>query len=452
MHNTNHTENNIIKAHNFNKLILPDGTLCDTDGRVTRTNNNMIVLGTSGGGKTRSVVIPNILAANDSMIIADPKGSLYKKYRSYLESFGYRVSRLDLIDPEQSDHYNPLAYVSTSDEIMRLAHMISYSNVDTSAGLGVRSPDPFWDRASELMLSALIGYIIESVDIGTMSMNKLNFRELISIMEKIDASEMEDCGTCELDRIMEQHSRDYHAKRNEISWACRQWRKFRQTPEKTFNCILITTNALLATLDTKGVQHMMCRDFMDIGSIGEEPTAIFVEMSDTDRSKDLLANIFFTQAMSELCRCADSQPEYRLKRPVRFILDDFGTTCRIDNFDRMISNIRSRNISATIVLQSLSQLEAGYGESAHTIIDNCDTLIYMGGNDIDTAEYISRRSSRSLKSILAMPVGTHWQFRRGQPPKLCDTVDLSEYRFYESVDKAGLMMLEKMKSAARLSS
>ena len=448
MQNVKEIENNIFKAHLENKMILPDGSLCGTDGRMTRINNNVIVLGTSGGGKTRSVVIPNILAANESMIIADPKGCLYKEYHKYLESYGYRATRLNLIDPEQSDYYNPLSYVSTSDEIMRLAHMISYANVGTTAGESVRSADPFWDRASELLLSALIGYIIESVSIGTRNITKLNFRELISVMEKIDATEMEDLGTCELDKIMEKHSREYHLKNNELSWACRQWRKFRQTPEKTFNSILITTNAMLATLDTRGIQHLMCRDGMDMGHIGENPTAVFVEMSDTDRSKDLLANIFFSQAMSELCRYADAQPEHRLKRPVRFILDDFGTVCRIDNFERMISNIRSRNISAMIVLQSLSQLEAGYGASAHTIIDNCDTLLYMGGNDIDTAEYISRRSSRSLKSILAMPVGTHWQFRRGQPARLCETVDLNEYRYHEKQKQTTFMLFENTRKGA----
>ena len=436
----------IFYAHVKKQMILPDGTRCDTDGKQTRINNNVIVLGTSGGGKTRSVVIPNILAAHESMIIADPKGSLFKEYHHYLESYGYRVSRLNLIDPENSNCYNPLAYVSTSDEIMRLAHMICYADGGASAGRTVGSYDPFWDRASELFLSALIGYLVEAVEIGVLDTSKRTFTELIRIIEMIDADEMEMHGTCELDKIIESHSKDYCKEKQVESWAFRQWRKFRQTPVKTFNTILITTNALLTTLDTTGVQHLISRDEMMMEYIGVYPTAIFVETSDTDRSKDLLANIFYSQAMSELCRYADEQTDHCLKMPVRFILDDFGTTSRIDNFERMISNIRSRKISAMIVLQSLSQLEAGYGASAHTIIDNCDTLLYMGGNDLDTAAYISRRSAKSLKSTLAMPVGTHWQFRRGQPPKLCDTIDLSEYRYAEKRSYINRKLIEPFKN------
>jgi type IV secretion system protein VirD4 len=191
----------------------------------------------------------------------------------------------------------------------------------------------------------------------------------------------------------------------------------------------MTANAMLARIDTTGIRKMMSNDNVELCKIGSELTAIFVEISDTDRSKDLLANVFYSQAMSELCRSADNQPDHRLSVPVRFILDDFGTTSNIAGFENMISNIRSRRISAMIVIQSLSQLERRYGESSHTIIDNCDTMLYMGGNDVDTAEYIAKRCNKSLGTILSMPVGRHWQFRRGQKPKFCNTEDLSVYSF-----------------------
>lgn len=416
--------NAIYKAHAENKLILPDGSLVSKDGFKTRINNNIIVLGTSGGGKTRSAVIPNILAANESMIISDPKGSLYEQYEEYLESFGYRVAKLDLISPEKSDFYNPLQYVNTSDEILRLAHQICFSD-STSSG----RYDPFWDKADELLITALIAYLVESVRIGIKSPDNLTIAEMIRLFELIDANEMEESHTCDLDRELEEHKVFYFHKTKTESWAFRQWCKFRQVPDKTFNSILITANAMLATLDTTGMQKMMRKDNMMMDLIGQKPTAIFVEVSDTDRSKDLLANIFYTQTMTELCRIADEQPDHRLKVPVRFILDDFGTTSRIEGFQSMISNIRSRNISAMIVLQSLSQLAHGYSENAHTIVDNCDTLLYMGGNDLETAQYIARRSGKSLKNTLSMPVGMHRQFRRGQDAKLCETVDLSQYAF-----------------------
>lgn len=416
--------NAISEAHRSGNIILPDGSLVSSDGYITRVNNNIIVLGTSGGGKTRSVVIPNILAANESMIISDPKGSLYEQYGEYLESYGYRVSRLDLITPEHSDFYNPLEYTHTSDEVMRLAHQICYA--DGPAG---GNYDPFWDKADELLMTALIAYLTEKTEIDWLERGRKNISEVIRLLEKINANEMEEEHTCSLDKDFETHRRIYKQETQKDSWAYRQWIKFRQTPDNTLNSILITANAALASLDTQGIQRMMKKDNMMMNYIGEYPTAIFVEISDTDRSKDLLANVFYSQAMTELCRLADEQPDHRLKRPVRFILDDFGTTSRIEGFENMISNIRSRGISAMIVLQSLSQLVRGYGQSSHTIIDNCDTLLYMGGNDVDTAEYVSRRSNKSLKSILTMPVGKHWQFRRGQDAKYCDTVDLSAYSF-----------------------
>ncbi|WP_295091156.1 VirD4-like conjugal transfer protein, CD1115 family [Ruminococcus sp.] len=425
-----HIRNAISEAHEKNMLILPDGSLVSTDGHVTRLNNNIIALGTSGGGKTRSVVIPNILAANESMIISDPKGTLYELYGEYLESYGYRVLRLDLINPERSDGYNPLSYVQSSDEIIRLAHQICYSD-----GENYKSPDPFWDKADELLITALIAYLVESVKIGQTSCNGLNISEVIRLLELIDANEMEEKHTCVLDRELEYHKRMYRNKTGHESWAFRQWRKFRQTPDRTLDCILITTNAMLARLDTDGIKQMMQKDTMMMEMIGEIPTAIFVEVSDIDRSKDLLANIFYSQAMTELCKIADNQPDYHLKMPVRFILDDFGTTIRIEGFQNMISNIRSRGISAMIVLQSLSQLAHGYGTSAHTIIENCDTLLYMGGNDLETASYIAQRSGKSLKSTIAMPVGMHWQFRRGQDSKICNTIDLSEYSFCSKKQK-----------------
>ena len=415
--------NAIFTAHETKSIVLPDGSMFSSDGYVTRTNNNIIVLGTSGGGKTRSMVIPNILSATESMIISDPKGSLYEYYGDYLRSYGYRVVRLDLIDPEESCGYNPLDYVQTSDEIMCLTHQICFADGPSL------SIDPFWDRSTELLLSALIGYLVEQRETYMIYPSEVNIHEVITLLDKIDAAKMEEEQTCELDREFIVHSEQYSSLAHQESWAYRQWIKFRHVADKTLNCVLMTANAMLARIDTTGIRKMMRKDNVKLYNIGSELTAIFVEISDTDRSKDLLANVFYSQAMSELCKSADSQPDHRLSVPVRFILDDFGTTSNIAGFENMISNIRSRCISAMIVIQSLSQLERRYCESSHTIIDNCDTLLYMGGNDVDTAEYIAKRCNKSLGTILSMPVGRHWQFRRGQKPKFCDTEDLSVYSF-----------------------
>lgn len=407
----------ILQARKNKMMILPDGSMCEMDGIKTRLNNNVIVLGSSGGGKTRSTVIPNILSSVGSYIIADPKGNLYRKYHDYFKSQGYRVVHLDFIHPEKSDKYNPLAYARTSDEIMRLAHQIIYSERPTDGNY-----DPFWDKADEMLLSALIGFIAEG---GKCS--SPNIGGVIELMNKINAAEIEELKTCAMDRIISEHAADLLLNKNEDSWAYRQWSKFMQTPPRTMNTILICLNTALGRLDTSGIQTLMSGNDFSLYDVGKNKTAVFVEISDTDRSKDLLATTFYSQAMSELCNYADSRNDSKLPVSVRFILDDFGTNCRIEGFENMISNIRSRDISAMVIIQSLSQLYKGYGESSHTILDNCDTLLYMGGNDVSTAEYIAKRSNKPFKSIACMPVGTHWCFRRGQQPKFGETVDLSQY-------------------------
>ena len=406
----------ITQAHNTQQLILPDGSLSSLNSIKTRINNNVIVLATSGGGKTRSVMIPNILTAFWSYVISDPKGTLYKTYGRYLRRCGYKVLHLDLIHPERSDKYNPMKYLNSTDEIVKFAHLLVYANG------GGCSSDPFWDRATELLLSAIIAFVHErDGDAGT-------FSQLIDITRSIDANELDNGeGTCELDKVMAEHGRKYKSEHGKESWAHRQWLKFRATPVRTFNCVLITLHSLLTTLDTEEMQFMLCNDEMDITSIGKEKTAVFVEISDTDRSKDIIANTFYGQAMNKLCELADSLPDNRLPVPVRFILDDFGTNVRIEGFQNMISNIRSRNISTIIAIQSLAQLDAGYGANSQTIVDNCDTLLYMGGRDEDTINLISKLSNKPFNKIMEMPVSMHWKIQRGKPAEYCKTVDLSEY-------------------------
>ena len=172
----------------------------------------------------------------------------------------------------------------------------------------------------------------------------------------------------------------------------------------------------------------MKEDTIQITKIGREKTALFVVVSDTDRSMDNLVNLFFTQALNELCLYADTKCDnYRLPIDVRFILDDFATNCKIDNFERIISSIRSRGISTMLMIQSESQLEHAYGRAADTIIGNCDTYVYLGGNNLNTARAISLRCDIPLKKILYMPVSTNWIFRRGQMPVHGINLELEEY-------------------------
>lgn len=411
---------NIGKAHNLECGILPNGELFSLDSIKTRLNNNMVILGASGAGKTRSVVIPNLLSACGSYIIADPKGNLHKKYGEYMKRNGYKVIHLDFIHPDKSDRYNPLNYVRTTDDAMKLASQI------VSLGYGGKSAtnDPFWEKAAELLVSSLIGYFME----GGKDIDR-SVHGIAELLARIDPTVYEEKDSCEIDEIFESHSHNYYFRKGEESWAYAQYKKFKSTAPRTFGCIIITLQSMISAFDSLGMREMTTGDAqLNLKAIGKEKMVVFLSISDTDRSKDTIANIFYSQAMNELCSYADEECEdNRLPVPVRFILDDFGTNCRIHGFENMISNIRSRGISAVLILQSESQLEKGYGESSHTILDNCDTIAYMGGNDVETARMISERSNQPLHKILDMPLATNWVFRRGSSPKFSKTVDLSEY-------------------------
>ncbi len=418
---------NIRIAHENHAAVLPNGTLQSRICFETKCNNNILVVGASGSSKTRGVVAPNICAMSGSYVISDPKGNLFRQYAPMLEQYGYQIVHLNFIHPEYSQKYNPFVHLKNSDDIMKLSKMIIYSE---STG---KEPDPFWNNAGEMLLSTLINFLQEAHYLKTayhvpeFARWNHTILDIYTLLECINPDSISDGKICEIDthfHLLERIWKEYTGK---DSTACHLWKKFNQNPPKTLACVVMTVNAILAELDTAGIRHMLSGNDIVPETIGTQKTAVFVEISDTDRSKDLLANIFYSQVMNLLCSAADAQPDSRLSVPVQFILDDFGTNCRINSFENMISNIRSREISVMLILQSQTQLEAGYGVSAHTIMENCDTTIYMGGNDVMTAETIAKRCNTPVYRILNMPIGTNWIIRRGAEPVFGRTVDISEY-------------------------
>ena len=385
-----------------NEMIIAEGVSYSLNCYETKLNNNVLVVGTSGAGKTRSIVTPNLLQATGSYIVSDPKGNLYEKYGPYLKNQGYEVKKLDFTDPENSAHYNFFKYIRKTQDINKISHMIIYSK-----GQDGYKPDPFWDEASELLLQALIAYLYE----GFRS-SEQNLRSVQKLIDACNIDENDSGSATILDKLMEAHEKEY-----EDSYAVSQYKKFRVAAGKTLKSILISLNARIGQFDTPELRELTKYDTIRISGIGMKPTAVFVVVSDTDRSLDGLANLFFTQAMNELCWQADKRCKGNtLPVPVRFILDDFATNCNIAEFPRMIASIRSRGISTMLMIQSEAQLEEGYNKDARTIIGNCDTYVYLGGNDVDTAEAVARRCDVPLKKILNMPVETNWIFRRGQEP------------------------------------
>ena len=384
-----------------NDMILAQDRYYSLNCYETRVNNNVLVVGTSGSGKTRSIVTPNILQATGSYVISDPKGNLYSKYRNYLRNRGYVVKKLDFTNPKRSAHYNFFNYIRSNMDIVKLAHMLIYQRKNNSHA------DPFWDEAGQLLLQSLIAYLKEACNEEDRTLHSIN-----RLLNAFQASGDAELAETPLDRMIMGYEKEHPD-----SYAIETYKKFRIAADKTLRSILITTNARVGLWDTPEITEMTSSDDIEIENIGRRKTAIFVVVSDTDRSMDGLVNIFLTQTMNELCRVADRECKNNcLPVPVRFILDDFATNCKIEEFPRMIASIRSRGISTMLMIQAESQLTENYGYDGKTIIGNCDNYVYLGGNDIETAKAVAERCDMPVKKILNMPVGTNWIFRRGQSP------------------------------------
>ena len=409
-----------LKKSKYGEMILPNGKYYSLNDMETRLNNNVLVIGTTGAAKTRTVITPNLLECVGSYVVTDPKGNLYCKWGTYMENHGYRVVRLSFIHPEISVHYNPMEYVRTTQQIQQLSSALVRSS-------GAYSPDPFWDDSSLMLINSLLAYTKET---STRDKKKCNFHTILELLR--EAGRGNSCSRkSSLLFKMEELKEN-----NPSSWAYKQFQNVNQAPEKTFNTIVTTSIAKFCSVDTEELALMMQDDQIDLKSIGQRKTVVFVEVSDSDRSMDMLINMFFTQAMNQLCTYADEECENnQLPVPVRFFMDDFATNCRIDNFENMISNIRSRKISVILILQSLSQLDKSYGESAHTIIDDCDTMIYMGGNDPKTAHSIAIRCNKTTQTVLHMPLCTSWIFRRGEKPFMCKNLELDDYMLSRGIQK-----------------
>ncbi len=404
-------------------MILGENRYYSRDCHKTKLNNNVIVVGTSGAGKTRSIVMPNLMQATGSYVVSDPKGNLAKKLGPYLKSKGYEVITMDFIHPEKSLRYNPIGYCHNTTAVRKLAHTIVYE-ISNSDGKG--NLDPFWNEASEIMISAIIGYMLETEEL------KDSEKNMITLSRLIREANRNMCGTLargmsELDSRMERHKKSMLSYGKE-SWAVDRYDEYNTSPDRTQASINITALAKMSTFDTIETRKMLSCNDIDFADIGRRKTALFVEVSDTDRSMDILVNLFYSQLMNELCTFADDECEdSRLPVPVQFILDDFATNARIDNFHNIIANIRSRGISAMIMVQSEAQLEAGYGVNAQTIIDNCNTYVYMGGSNPKMADIIAKRADKPATRILNMPLSMSWIFRRGEEPVLCNNFDLEAF-------------------------
>lgn len=393
-------------------MILPDKEYYSLNSEQTHLNNNVLICGTSGTQKTRLVVIPNMLECVGSNIIADAKCNLYNKYGDYLKYKGINVNKISFKYPKTSLHYNPLFYLHNTQDIQGLTYNFVYSKPSTSS-------DPFWDEMATYIINSAISYVKETESEHPECCNIPFVIELLRESFKINEnSSFENCKYATLMEIHEEEHPD--------SWAVRQYKNMSGNPFKTYNTIVSNALGKFSMFDTEELSEMLSNNDIDFKDIGIKKSVIFCEFSDTDRTFQPLINIFFNQAIHELCNFADKCKDSRLPCPVRFIFDDFASI-HIKDFDVIIANIRSRMISAMILIQSISQLNQAYKENATTIIDCCDTFIFMGTNSPDTARYVSLKTGKSIDSIMSLKVNTSIIYRRGDKPKFCENYDLNKY-------------------------
>ena len=338
-------------------------------------NKNILVIGGSGSGKTRFFCKPSLLQAHSSYVCTDPKGTLLPEVGSFLERKKYRIKCLNLINFKKSMRYNPLAYIRSEKDILKLVNAL----ILNTKGEGEKSSEDFWVKAERLYYSALIGYIwYEAPE------EERNFITLLDLINASEAREDDETYQSPVDILFQQLE-----EKEPDHFAVKQYRKFKMAAGKTLKSILISCGARLAPFDIKELRDLMETDELELDTLGDSKTALFVIISDTDSTFNFVAALMYSQLFNLLCDKADDFYGGRLPVHVRLILDEFANIGQIPNFDKLIATIRSREISASIILQSQSQLKTIYKDAADTIVGNCDSTLFLGGKEKSTLKEIS---------------------------------------------------------------
>ena len=333
-------------------------------------NKNILVIGGSGSGKTRFFVKPNLMQMHSSYVVTDPKGTVLVECGKMLSKNNYRIKVLNTINFAKSMHYNPFAYIRSEKDILKLVNTI----IVNTKGEGQQASEDFWVKAEKLYYTALIVYIwYEAPE------EEQNFSMLIDLVDASEAREDDENFKNAVDLLFEELEQ-----KNPNHFAVRQYKKYKLAAGKTAKSILISCGARLAPFDIKELRDLTAYDELELDTLGEKKTALFVIISDTDATFNFIVSIMYSQLFNLLCDKADDVYNGRLPIHVRCLLDEFANIGQIPQFEKLIATIRSREISASIILQSKSQLKALYRDNASTIEGNCDTTLFLGGKEKDT--------------------------------------------------------------------
>ncbi len=358
------------------EIIITKNVRMGMDTRRHRRNLNTLVIGGAGSGKSMFFARPNLMQANCSYIITDPKGELLRSTGGMLRAQGYDVKVLDLINLKNSFGYNPFVYIRSGTDVLKLVTNL----VRNTTPKGTSSADPFWEKAEIALLQALMLYLWHEAP-----PYEQNWPMVMEMLDYAQVKEEDEDAESPLDILFKQLER---RDRNHI--AVRFYRRFKQAAGKTAKSILISVGVRLGGFLQPQIARMMRNDELDIGSLGEKKTALFCLIPDNDSSMNFIVGMLYTQAFQELYYKADFEYGGRLPVHVRCIMDEFANVALPDEFGKILATCRSREISINIIIQAMAQLKALFKDDWESLVGNCDTLLYLGGNEPGTFEYISK--------------------------------------------------------------
>ena len=344
------------------------------DTHKHRRSLNVLVIGGSGAAKTRSFVLPNILTANTNYVITDPKSEVLLATGGYLKEQGYDVRVLNLVNLEQSDGYNPFRYLRDEKDVLKLVNNL----IQSTTPKGSHESDPFWTKAETALLQAIILMLFQEAP-----EYEQNFSMVMRVLEYAEVREEDEGHVSPLDLLFESIER-----RKPDSVAVRQYKVFKLAAGKTAKSILVSTAVRLAPFNLPQIQAMTDHDDMDLYTLGEKKVALYAVIPDNDNTFNFLVSLLYAQAFQALYYSADQIHHGPLPRHVRFVLDEFAAM-PLPGFTRELATMRSRSISASVIIQNMAQIKELYKDSWETIPGNCDTILYLGGNESSTHKYVS---------------------------------------------------------------
>ena len=362
-----------------NNILLTQTERLTMNGRPANPkyarNKNVLVIGGSGSGKTRFYVKPNLMQMHSSYCVTDPKGTIVLECGKMLEDNGYEIKILNTINFKKSMKYNPFAYLRSEKDILKLVQTI----IANTKGEGEKAGEDFWVKAEKLYYTALIGYIFYEAP-----REEKNFATLLDMIDASEVREDDETYMNPIDRLFEALE-----KKEPTHFAVKQYKKYKLAAGKTAKSILISCGARLAPFDIQELRDLMNEDELELDTLGDRKTALFVIISDTDDTFNFVVSIMYSQLFNLLCDKADDEYGGRLPVHVRCLLDEFANIGLIPKFEKLIATIRSREISASIILQAQSQLKAIYKDNADTIVGNCDSTLFLGGKEKTTLKELS---------------------------------------------------------------